>query len=34
MIRGVAAIALKGLKRRGIVTLSDEMPPRWEVAKD
>jgi len=31
MIRGVVAIALKALRKRGVVTLSNETPPRWMV---
>jgi hypothetical protein len=32
MIRGVVAIALKGLRKRGVVMLGNETPPRWRVA--
>jgi hypothetical protein len=32
MIRGVVAIALRGLRKRGIVRLTDETPPRWSIA--
>jgi hypothetical protein len=31
MIRGVVAMALRGLRKRGIVVLSDETPPRWRL---
>jgi hypothetical protein len=31
MIRGVVAIALRALKRRAIVTVTDETPARWAV---
>jgi hypothetical protein len=31
MIRGVVAVALRGLRKRGVVALSDETPPRWHL---
>jgi hypothetical protein len=31
MIRGVVAIALKALRKRGVVTLGNETPPQWSV---
>ena len=32
MIQGVVAIALNGLRKRGVVTLSNETLPRWVIA--
>ncbi len=31
MIRGVVAIALKALRKRGVITLGNDTPPRWMV---
>jgi hypothetical protein len=31
IIRGVVAIALSGLRKRGIVRLTDETPPCWSM---
>ena len=29
MIQGVVALTLRGLRKRGIVVLTEETPPRW-----
>ena len=31
MIRGVVAMALRGLRKRAIVALTEETPPRWRL---